>query len=222
MPKRRSVMITDEEREDRAARKRLRTTWVTDATPQEKSAAINLAVGRLGGKKYSWMDQSAGTGSGARDTTPDSTFSTGAASPCLDLPISPATSNEKSPEKNGDVEESEDGKKDNETKKSKGTKETPQKPIEEGTLEKPIELSSGPPSPIVISSQEGSPAPKKAPRGKTPSKTPTKKAEEKKDAKITAPKAIAEETEEVVYEDPKEEEEDLLMFLEYAWNFIAG
>ncbi|KAI1453784.1 hypothetical protein F4805DRAFT_478156 [Annulohypoxylon moriforme] len=59
MPRRkRGVVLTpEEEREERAARKRLRTEWRTGATEKQKKHALNLAVSRLGGKRYSWMEQ---------------------------------------------------------------------------------------------------------------------------------------------------------------------
>ncbi|TGJ81324.1 hypothetical protein E0Z10_g7443 [Xylaria hypoxylon] len=42
----------------RAARKRLRTSWRTDATENEKETALRLAINKIGGgKKYSWLQQ---------------------------------------------------------------------------------------------------------------------------------------------------------------------
>ncbi|KAI1213609.1 uncharacterized protein F4807DRAFT_456161 [Annulohypoxylon truncatum] len=61
MPRKTTSFTEDGERERRAERKRLRTSWRTDATEKDKKAALNMAVGRLGGKKYSWMDQAAST-----------------------------------------------------------------------------------------------------------------------------------------------------------------
>ncbi|KAI0537004.1 hypothetical protein GGR58DRAFT_527669 [Xylaria digitata] len=45
-------------KEERAARKRLRTSWRTDATEKEKETALRVAINKMGGgKKYSWLQQ---------------------------------------------------------------------------------------------------------------------------------------------------------------------
>ncbi|KAI3320592.1 hypothetical protein HD806DRAFT_547149 [Xylariaceae sp. AK1471] len=48
----------EEEREERASRKRFRTKWRTGVTEKDKTAALKLALNRLpGGKKYAWLQQ---------------------------------------------------------------------------------------------------------------------------------------------------------------------
>ncbi|KAI0121403.1 hypothetical protein F4776DRAFT_672456 [Hypoxylon sp. NC0597] len=46
-----------EELAERAERKRIRTSYRTDATDKEKARALKVATDRLPGKKYSWMNQ---------------------------------------------------------------------------------------------------------------------------------------------------------------------
>ncbi|KAI0107002.1 hypothetical protein GGR51DRAFT_571252 [Nemania sp. FL0031] len=49
--------VYEEEREARAARKRFRTNWRTDATETEKETALQVALNQIGGrKKYSWLE----------------------------------------------------------------------------------------------------------------------------------------------------------------------
>ncbi|KAI1139801.1 hypothetical protein F5Y05DRAFT_411984 [Hypoxylon sp. FL0543] len=47
----------EEERQRRAERKRVRTSYRTGATDEEKARALKIAIDRLPGKKYSWMNQ---------------------------------------------------------------------------------------------------------------------------------------------------------------------
>ncbi|KAI0181817.1 hypothetical protein GGR52DRAFT_584256 [Hypoxylon sp. FL1284] len=55
--KRQRSLTREEERVERAERKRRRTTWVTDASENDKRRTLGLALDRMGGKKYSWMNQ---------------------------------------------------------------------------------------------------------------------------------------------------------------------
>ncbi|KAI0385279.1 hypothetical protein F5Y04DRAFT_291936 [Hypomontagnella monticulosa] len=55
--KRAGPFTAEEEKENRAARKRLRTLWKTGASEENKAKAVNLALKRTGGKRYSWMEQ---------------------------------------------------------------------------------------------------------------------------------------------------------------------
>ncbi|KAI1412415.1 hypothetical protein F5Y13DRAFT_190411 [Hypoxylon sp. FL1857] len=54
-PKRR--LASDEELAKRAERKRIRTSYRTDATDKQKNKALRVAFDKIPGKKYSWMNQ---------------------------------------------------------------------------------------------------------------------------------------------------------------------
>jgi hypothetical protein len=50
--------VYEEGAAERAARKRLRTQWLTGATEKEKTATLKIALNRLpGSKKYAWLQQ---------------------------------------------------------------------------------------------------------------------------------------------------------------------
>ncbi|KAI2634406.1 hypothetical protein GGS26DRAFT_597779 [Hypomontagnella submonticulosa] len=57
MPRRKRDFTEEEEKEKRAARKRLRSEWKTGVSEENKTKAVNLALKRAGGKKYSWMTE---------------------------------------------------------------------------------------------------------------------------------------------------------------------
>ncbi|KAI0884850.1 uncharacterized protein GGS22DRAFT_200513 [Annulohypoxylon maeteangense] len=94
MPRKRVLSTSNEERENRAARKRLRTEWRTDATEGDKKKAIDMAVSKLGGKKYSWMSQASTASSSANTaaaaTRGETTFTSTSSS--TDKPIKKPTS----------------------------------------------------------------------------------------------------------------------------------
>ncbi|KAI0154455.1 hypothetical protein GGR57DRAFT_512381 [Xylariaceae sp. FL1272] len=58
MPSEGKKEYTEEERAQRAARKRARTCWVTGASEEAKERAVRLALNQVsGGRKYSWLNQ---------------------------------------------------------------------------------------------------------------------------------------------------------------------
>ncbi|KAK5636499.1 hypothetical protein RRF57_012211 [Xylaria bambusicola] len=61
MPRKQSYIDADpveKEKTERAARKKLRTSWRTGATEREKETSLQLAINKMGGgKKYSWLDE---------------------------------------------------------------------------------------------------------------------------------------------------------------------
>ncbi|RYP54270.1 hypothetical protein DL768_000844 [Monosporascus sp. mg162] len=55
---RKSFEYSEQERAERAARKRLRTRWQTGCSETDRARALNVALGKIGGgRQYSWLNQ---------------------------------------------------------------------------------------------------------------------------------------------------------------------